>query len=130
LPELGLAIIPGFGGTQNLPRLIGKNFAKELTFTGKMITAEEAKSIGIVSKVFKEKSKMMEYAIETAEKIIQNGPIAVSLAKKAIVNGINMPKEEALKYDASLFGVAFSTKDAKEGLEAFLLRRKPKYKGK
>ncbi len=129
LPEVSLAIIPGFGGTQNLPRLIGKNIAKELTFTAKMITAEEAKDLRIVSKVFKDKDKMMKYAAETAERIIQNGPIAVGLAKKAIVNGADMTKEKALEYEASLFGMAFSTKDAKEGLEAFILRRKPRYKG-
>ncbi len=129
LPEVSLAIIPGFGGTQNLPRLVGKNIAKELTFTAKMITAEEAKELGIVSKVFKDKDKMMKYAEETAERIIQNGPIAVGLAKKAITNGADMPKEKALEYEASLFGLAFSTKDAKEGLEAFLPKRKPNYKG-
>ncbi len=130
LPETSLAIIPGFGGTQNLPRLVGRNMAKELIFTGKMITAKEAKDLRIVSKIFKSKEKMIKYAEDVAKQIMKNGPIAVGLAKKAIVDGYDLTKEDGLKYEASLFGVVFSTKDAKEGLSAFLEKRKPAYKSK
>ena len=130
LPETSLAIIPGFGGTQNLPRLVGRNMAKELIFTGKMITAKEAKDLRIVSKIFKSKEKMIKYAEDVAKQIMKNGPIAVGLAKKAIVDGYDLTKEDGLKYEASLFGVVFSTNDAKEGLSAFLEKRKPEYKSK
>jgi len=127
-PETGLAIIPGFGGTQNLSRLVGKNIAKELIFTAKMITANEAKELRIVSQVFKTKDEMIKYAEDVAKQIMKNGPIAIGLAKRAIVDGFDLTKEDGLKYEASLFGVAFSTNDAKEGLTAFLEKRKPEYK--
>jgi len=102
-PEVGLAIIPGFGGTQNLPRLVGKNIAKELIFTAKMINADEAKTLGIVSEVFETKGEMIKYAEDVAKQIMKNGPIAVGLAKKAIVDGYDLTKEDGLKYEASLF---------------------------
>ncbi len=127
-PEVSLGIIPGFGGTQNLPRLVGKNVAKELIFTAKMIDASEARELGIVSKVFKNKDELIEGAVDTARQIMKNGAIAVGLAKKSIVDGFNLTKEDGLKYEANLFGVAFSTDDAKEGLSAFLEKRKPQYK--
>ncbi len=127
-PETGLAIIPGFGGTQNLSRLVGKNIAKELIFTAKMITASEAKELRIVSQVFKTKDEMIKFAEDVAKQIMKNGPIAVGLAKRAIADGFDLTKEDGLKYEASLFGVAFSTNDAKEGLTAFLEKRKPEYK--
>ncbi len=127
-PETGLAIIPGFGGTQNLSRLVGKNIAKELIFTAKMISANEAKELRIVSQVFKTKDEMIKYAEDVAKQIMKNGPIAVGLAKRAIADGFDLTKEDGLKYEASLFGVAFSTNDAKEGLTAFLEKRKPEYK--
>ncbi|AEA34368.1 enoyl-CoA hydratase/isomerase family protein [Hippea maritima] len=128
LPETSLAIIPGFGGTQNLSRLVGKNIAKELIFTARRITAKEAKELGIVSRVFKTKEEMLNYAEETARQIMKNGPIAVGLAKRAIVDGFDQTRDEGLKYEASLFGLAFATEDAKEGLTAFLEKRKPVYK--
>ncbi len=129
-PETSLAIIPGFGGTQNLSRLVGKNTAKELIFTAKMITAKEAKELRIVSEIFSSKDEMLKHANEVAKQIIKNGPIAVGLAKRAIVDGFDQTKEEGLKYEASLFGVVFSTADAHEGLSAFLEKRKPEYKNK
>ncbi len=127
-PETGLAIIPGFGGTQNLSRLVGKNIAKEFIFTAKMVTANEAKNLMIISEVFKTKEEMIGYAENTAKQIMKNGPIAVGLAKRAIADGFDLTKEDGLKYEASLFGVVFSTKDAEEGLTAFLEKRKPNYK--
>ncbi len=129
-PETGLAIIPGFGGTQNLSRLVGKNIAKEFIFTAKMVAANEAKGLMIVSEVFETKEEMIKYAENTAKQIMKNGPIAVGLAKRAIADGFDLTKEDGLKYEASLFGVVFSTKDAEEGLSAFLEKRKPNYKSK
>ncbi len=127
-PETGLAIIPGFGGTQNLSRLVGKNIAKEFIFTAKMVTANDAKNLMIISEIFKTKEEMISYAENTAKQIMKNGPIAVGLAKRAIADGFDLTKEDGLKYEASLFGVVFSTKDAEEGLTAFLEKRKPNYK--
>ena len=107
---------------------MGKNIAKELIFTAKMITANEAKELNIVSKVFDKKDDMLAYAEETAKQIMKNGPIAIGLAKRAIVDGFDLTKEDGLKYEASLFGVVFSTEDAKEGLKAFIEKRKPQHK--
>ncbi|WP_035586612.1 enoyl-CoA hydratase/isomerase family protein [Hippea jasoniae] len=129
-PEVSLGIIPGFGGTQNLSRVVGKNTARYLILTTQMIKAKEAQSLGIVSNVFETKDELLSNAKEIATKIAENGPVAISLAKKAINDGFDLSIDEALKYEATLFGVAFSTEDAKEGLKAFIEKRKPQYEGK
>ncbi len=129
-PEVTLGILPGFGGTQNLSRITGKNIARELIFTGKMIDAEYARSIGVVNAVLDDVEKLMEYARKTAEKILSNGPVGISLAKKAINNGFNLPEDEAYKYESTLFGMVFATEDAKEGLKAFVEKRKPEFKNR
>jgi enoyl-CoA hydratase len=128
LPEVGLGIHPGFGGTQRLPRLIGAAKAKELIFTGEMIDAEEALRIGLVNKVVPPDKLILE-ARELAQKIQKNGPIAIRLAKSAINAGLNVPLEKGLAYEAETQGLAFSTQDKSEGLEAFLAKRKPNFKG-
>lgn len=128
-PEVGLGIIPGFGGTQNLPRLVGKSIAKELIFSAQMIDALKAKELGIVSEVYQTKEELLSAAETLANQILKNGPLAVGLAKRAIVDGYNLSKEDGLKYEASLFGVVFSSNDAKEGLSAFVQKRKPNYTG-
>uniref|UniRef100_A0A831XF76 Enoyl-CoA hydratase/isomerase family protein n=1 Tax=Geobacter metallireducens TaxID=28232 RepID=A0A831XF76_GEOME len=128
-PEVTLGIIPGFGGTQNLARLIGKNKANELIFTGRMITAEKAKAWGIVNEVFAPE-ELLAKARETAAAIAGVGPLGVSYAKNAIANGLNMGKEDGFRYEASLFGVLFATADQKEGMGAFVEKRKAVFTGR
>ncbi|PMP63841.1 MULTISPECIES: enoyl-CoA hydratase/isomerase family protein [Desulfurella] len=128
-PEVGLGIIPGFGGTQNLSRLIGKSLAKELIFSAKMIDASKAKELGIVSEVYQSKEELLQAGKALSEQIQKNAPLAIALAKRAIVDGYNLTKEDGLRYEASLFGVVFSSNDAKEGLSAFVEKRKPNYTG-
>lgn len=129
LPEVSLGIHPGFGGTQRLPKLIGSAKAKELIFTGEMIDAQEALRIGLVNKVVPI-GKVMEEAKVLAQKILKNGPIAIRLVKSAINAGLNVPLEKGLAYEAETQGLAFATEDKNEGLEAFLEKRKPNFKGK
>ncbi len=129
-PEVTLGILPGFGGTQNLSRITGKNIARELIFTGKMIDAAYAKEIGVVNYVAENQEELMNYSKETAKKILSNGPVGISLAKKAINNGFNLPEDEAYKYESTLFGMVFATEDAKEGLKAFVEKRKPEFKNR
>ncbi|MEI7747813.1 MAG: enoyl-CoA hydratase-related protein [Chlorobiaceae bacterium] len=128
-PEVTLGIIPGFGGTQNLPRLIGRGRASELIFTGRMITAAKAKEWGIVNEIF-EAGELIPKALESARAIASVAPLAVRYSKDAIVNGLNMSKEDGFRYEASLFGVLFSSQDQKEGMGAFAEKRKAEFKGK
>jgi len=128
-PEVSLGIIPGFAGTQRLPRLIGKGLAKELIYTGDMIDAQEAYRIGLVNKVY-EPEDLLNKAREMAHKIISRGPNAVSFAKLAINTGLNMDDESAYKYEAEVFGLCFTTEEQKEGMTAFLEKRKPEFTGK
>jgi enoyl-CoA hydratase len=128
LPEVTLGVIPGFGGTQNLSRLIGPNKAKELIFSGKVIPAQQAKEWGIVNAVFPAE-ELTAKVMEIARAIANNGMIAVASAKDAIINGLNMPKEDGLRYESSLFATLFATEDQKEGMQAFIAKRKAEFKG-
>ena len=128
-PEVTLGIMPGFGGTQNLARLIGPNKAKELIFSGKMIDAAKALSWGIVNEVFPPE-ELLAKAQEAAVVIASAGPIGVACAKDSIANGLNMGKEDGFRYEAALFGVLFATDDQKEGMGAFVEKRKAAFKGK
>jgi enoyl-CoA hydratase len=128
-PEVKLGIIPGFGGSQRLPRLCGKGMAHELCLTGEMITAEEALRIGLVNHVY-EPSELIPAAEALAKKIVANGPLAVKFAMEAIERGVEMPQEEGLFLEASLFGVVCSTEDKREGTRAFLEKRPAQFKGK
>ncbi|RXI40880.1 crotonase [Clostridium tetani] len=127
-PEVNLGITPGFAGTQRLPRLVGKGTAKELIFTTDMIDAEEAYRIQLANKVY-ESEELMDKARELAQKIMNKAPYAVSLAKAAINDGMNMDTESAYKYEADIFGLCFATEDQKEGMKAFLQKRKSNFKG-
>lgn len=126
-PEVGLGIIPGFGGTQTLPRLVGPNIARELIFTGKRIDAHQAKALGIVNEVIPS-TELLDRAHDTARKIAANGGVAVALAKTAIAKGMNMAMDDALKFESGCFAILFSTEDQKEGMQAFVERRKPAFK--
>lgn len=129
LPEVTLGVIPGFGGTQNLSRLIGGNRAKELIFTGRIITADKAVAWGIVNEIFTPE-ELMDKVREVAASIARNGMVAVGYGKDAVVNGCNMNKGDGFRYEASLFGVLFATEDQKEGMNAFSEKRKPEFQGK
>jgi len=128
-PEVTLGIIPGFGGTQNLPRLIGQNKSREIIYTGKMIDAEKALNWGIINKISAQKD-LMKDVLETAETILKNGLTAVGFAKECMDRGVNMGKEDSFMYESSLFSTLFSTKDQKEGMSAFLEKRKAEFTNK
>ena len=124
-PECGLGIIPGFGGTQRLARLAGMGRAKEIIFTCSNIDAAEAYRIGLVNKVVPQ-AELMDTAKKMASKILRNGSYAVAVAKAAINNGYDMDIKNAVEMDANLFGVVNDTHDKKEGMSAFLEKRKEK----
>jgi len=128
-PEVKLGILPGYGGTQRLARLCGKGVAHELCLTGEMITAEESLRIGLVNHIY-EPAELIPAAEAMAKKIIANGPVAVKFAMEAIERGVEMPQEEGLFLEATLFGVACATEDMREGTKAFLEKRPAQFKGK
>jgi|UniRef100_C5D2D5 methylglutaconyl-CoA hydratase len=128
LTETSLGIIPGAGGTQRLPRLIGKGKAKELIFTAKRITAKEAEQIGLVEYVVP-REQLMEKAMEIAEQIVVNAPIAVMQAKIAINRGLDVDLATGLRIEQMAYDITIPTKDRLEGLQAFKEKRKPVYKG-
>ena len=127
-PEVNLGVIPGFGGTQRLPRLIGKGLATELLYSGDIIDAEEALRIGLVNKVFPQE-ELLEKCLELAEKIASRGPLAVKLCKEAVNNGMEMELARACQYEVDLFSICFSSAEQKEGMSAFLEKRSPIFKG-
>ena len=129
LPETTLGIFPGFGGTQRLPRLIGKGNAKELIFTGKMISAQEAFQMGIVNKIFPQAS-LIEETKKTALQIASNGSVGIRLAKMVMDGGFNMDLTEACNLESYAFGIGFASEDQKEGMQAFIEKRKPDFKGR
>ena len=128
-PEVGLGIIPGFGGTQNLARLIGPGRANELIFSGRIIPAEKAHAWGIVNELYPPQ-ELLAKALETAREIAGKGALGVAYAKDAIASGLNMTKEDGFRYEASLFGVLFATVDQREGMGAFLEKRSADFTGK
>ena len=126
-PEVKLGIIPGHAGTQRLARHVGIGKAKELIFTGDIIDAQEALKIGLVNKVVESES-ILEEAKNCAKKIISVGPTAVKLAKTVLNRGFDTNFTTASSYETEVFSLIFSTKEAKEGMKAFLEKRKPKWK--
>jgi len=128
-PEVKLGIIPGYGGTQRLPRLVGKGIALQLLLTGEMISAQEAHRIGLVNEV-PAPADLIPRAEAIAQKIIANGPLAVQYTMEAVNKGMETALAEGLYMEAVLFGMASSTEDKKEGTTAFLEKRAPQFKGK
>lgn len=128
LPEVTLALLPGAGGTQRLARLVGIGKAKELILTGDPIGAEEAKSIGLVERIAPRGEAVSE-AKKLAKRVMLRGPVAVTNAKRAINEGIDLPLEEGLEREALLFSDLFKTQDMREGVAAFIEKRKPKFTG-
>ena len=129
LPEVKLGIIPGTGGTQRLPRLIGKGRAAELILTGKIITGDEAEKIGLVNRAVPD-GEVQEAAEQLARRIVECAPFAVEMAKDAMEIGLNLPIEQAVQYSQKNCVTCFSTSDMKEGISAFLEKRAPKFQGK
>lgn len=125
-PEVTLGIIPCFGGTQRLPRLIGSGRAKEMIFTGKKISAAQALEFGLVNKVVDSESLMAE-ALEMMNEILKVSPIGVKYAKLAINKGMDMDIMNAIEFEKDLVGLAFATEDKEEGMAAFLEKRKPEF---
>ena len=128
-PEVNLGIIPGYGGTQRLPRLVGRNLAKEMVLTGEMISAQRAYEIGLVNKVVPA-AELMGAAREIAKKILSRGPVAVRTAKMAMNRGLDLDLGNASALEASLFAAGFSTADKDEGIAAFLEKREAKFSGR
>src|SRR5579872_838594 len=128
-PEVKLGIIPGYGGSQRLPRLIGKGLANQVLLTGEMMTAQEALRIGLVNEVTAP-AELIPRAEAIAAKIIANAPLAVQYTLEAVNRGMEMPLAEGLYLETALFGVACATEDKKEGTTAFLEKRPAQFKGK
>lgn len=127
--EVNVGLIPGWGGTQRLPRLVGKGTAKELIFTGKMIDAKTAERIGLINKVVPPE-KLRSAVEELAKVIMSKPPIAIRLAKELINSSIETDQGAGLVHEAEAFGILSSTEDYREGVSAFIEKRKPEYKGK
>jgi enoyl-CoA hydratase len=128
-PEVKLGVLPGYGGSQRLARLCGKGTAQELILTGDMISAEEALRIGLVNHVT-EAADLLATAESIARKIIANAPLAVKYSMEAIQKGMEMPQEEGLFLEATLFGLCCATEDMREGTRAFLEKRPAKFQGR
>jgi enoyl-CoA hydratase/carnithine racemase len=128
LNETSLGIIPGGGGTVRLPRLVGRGRAKDIILTARWVEAEEALSIGFVNRIAP-KGKVLETAIEMAEMMLNNGPVAITQAKYVINRGLEMPIEEALHLESEGYEVCIPTQDRIEALNAFKEKRKPEFKG-
>lgn len=128
LPEITLGIIPGFGGTQRLPRLIGTNMAKELIFTGKMVPAPQAKEIGLVNQIFPAE-ELMPAVTKTAKAIASKGKVSLRAAKQAVNSGIGVDLATGLEIEVDAFTICMTSQDAKEGTSAFIEKRKAKFTG-
>jgi len=127
-PEVGLGLIPGFGGTQRLSRLVSPGMAKEILFTGDMYDAQMALRIGLVNHVVPS-AELLDFCKAMAKRIASKGPVAVSLTKEAVNDGLEMDLEKAFTHEADLFALTFTTNDHVEGISAFLEKRKPQFKG-
>jgi enoyl-CoA hydratase/carnithine racemase len=128
-PEVKLGIIPGYGGTQRLPRLVGKGLANQLVLTGEIVSAQEALRIGLVNEVTAP-ADLVPRAEAIAQKIIANAPLAIRYCLEAVNKGMEMTLQEGLFLEASLFGVCCATQDKSEGTKAFLEKRAAKFEGK
>jgi enoyl-CoA hydratase len=128
-PEVKLGIIPGYGGTQRLPRLVGRGRALELLLSGEPVTAAEAYRIGLVNAVVAP-AELLEYSRAWLRKVLANGPLALGLVVEAVDAGLNCGLEEGLRFEAAAFGISAATEDRREGTRAFLEKRRPVFAGK
>ena len=129
LPEVSLGVTPGFGGTQRLVRLVGKVKAKEMIFTGDMIDARRALEIGLCNAVLP-REQLMPHCRQMAAKIATRGPLAVARAKRLVERGYDMPLRAANRQEAESFALLFDTEDRREGMQAFVEKRPPRFTGK
>ena len=129
LPEIKIGVLPGGGGTQRLPRLIGAGRAKEILYTGDPIDANEAYRIGLVNKVIKSDA-LMEEAKKMAKKLRERPAFALKMIKTSVNKGMSMDLQSALAHEARCFEILFSTEDQEEGMKAFMEKRKPNFKGR
>jgi len=128
-PEVKLGLIPGYGGTQRLPRLVGRGRALELLLAGDPIPAEEGRRIGLVNAVVPQ-AELLSYSRAWLEKVLANAPLALGLAMDAVDAGLEGGMEAGIRYEAASFGIAAGTEDRREGTRAFLEKRKPVFAGK
>tara|TARA_B110000467_G_scaffold52200_1_gene47794 strand:- start:5333 stop:6109 length:777 start_codon:yes stop_codon:yes gene_type:complete len=128
-PEVGLGLIAGFGGTQRLPRLVGKGHALEILLSGGMLSALDAKEIGLVNAIFPQES-LMEACVKLASKILRNGPIAIRETITSVNEGLDLSLEDGLEQEAQRFGDIFESEDQTEGTSAFVEKRPAKFNGK
>jgi enoyl-CoA hydratase len=128
-PEVSLGLIPGFGGTQRLPRLVGKGRAMEMILTGNPIDAATAERFGLVNRVVPQEN-LIEVCEKAAKTIAKRGPLAVKYCLEAVDSGLNMSLDDGLVLEADLFGLIFASDDCREGTAAFVEKRKPDFKGK
>ena len=129
LPEVKLGLMPGYGGTQRLPRLVGKGKAMEMILSGERIGAQEAHRVGLVNGVVS-REDLIPRCRELVAGILANGPLAVRYCIEAVNSGLDMPLQEATRLEASLFGLCCATEDMTEGTQAFIDKRKPQFKGR
>ena len=127
LPEVKLGIIPGYGGTQRLPRLVGPGRALELILSGRNIKADEAERIGLVNRVVPQ-VELVNEAVKLAQAILKNGPLAVAAALECVVRGMQLPLEQGLRFESGRFGILAASEDMHEGLQAFLDKRPANFK--
>jgi len=128
-PEVKLGIIPGYGATQRLPRLVGRGRALEMMLLGEPIGAMDAQRIGLVNAVFPQ-TELLGFCRAWLEKVLSNGPLALGLVQDAVDAGLGMSLEEGLRYEAAAFGLSAATQDRLEGTRAFLEKRKAVFQGK
>lgn len=128
-PEIKIGVMPGAGGTQRLPRAVGKVRAMEMVLTGNFISAKEALSYGLINKVVPNEVYLSE-AVRLAKDIAKQSPIAVQLAKESVLKAYEMPLQEALSFERKNFYMLFATEDQKEGMNAFVEKRRPEFKGR
>lgn len=129
LPEAKLGVLPGYGGTQRLTRLVGSGKAKELIFTGEYVSSNESLQMGLVERVVSP-GAALEEAIDLAKKMSANGPQAIASAKRVIDEGLGLPLHEAQKLESEQFGILCETGDMQEGVQAFMEKRTPAFQGK
>jgi enoyl-CoA hydratase len=128
-PEVKLGLIPGFGGTQRLPRLVGRGRALQLLLSGEPVTAAEALQMGLVNAVVPA-GDLLPFSLGWLKKALANGPVAVKMVMEAVDAGLDCPMEQALRLEAAAFGICAATEDSREGTRAFLEKRSPRFAGK
>ena len=128
LPEVSLGLIPGYGGTQRLSRYVGKAVARRMALTGDMYSAAQALDWGLVTEVVAPE-ELMNVSLKVARTLASRGPVALSLVKRSVNQGYNLDQQKGIALEAQLFAKTFSTKDCREGLKAFIEKRKPEFKG-